>query len=65
MSLLNIYNKQKLTEEEFIIKLFDHINTLPEKKDFFIRNFEEFYFKIRPKLSQKIIKILLQVTFNL
>ena len=61
MSLLTINSKSKLTEEELLLKFFNNINTIPEKKDFFIRDFEEFYFKIRPKLAPKLIKILLEV----
>lgn len=60
-SLLEIYNKHNLSDEEIIIKFFTHINYLPEKKDYFIRDFEEFYFKIRPKFSSKLIKVLLEV----
>lgn len=61
MSLIAIYNKSKLTEEEFILLFFNHVNTIPEKKDFFIRDFEEFYFNVRPRLSTRLIKILLEV----
>jgi hypothetical protein len=54
-----------MSDEEIIIKFFTHINYLPEKKDYFIRDFEEFYFKIRPKFSSKLIKVLLEVISNL
>ena len=31
----------------------------PEKKDYFIRDFEDFYFKVRPKFNSRLIKTLL------
>jgi hypothetical protein len=37
---------------------------LPEKKDYFIKDFEDFYFKIRPKFSSKLIKVLLEGDFK-
>jgi len=32
----------------------------PEKKDYFIRDFEDFYFKVRPKFNSRLIKTLLE-----
>lgn len=43
-----------------MMKFFRNINLIPEKKDFFIKDFEDFYFKMRPKLSSKLIKVLLE-----
>lgn len=49
------------TEEDIIVKFFDNINLTPQKKDYYVRDFEDYYFKARPKFSQKLIKILIEV----
>lgn len=41
-------------------KFFYNIGLIPEKKDYFIRDFDDFYFKIRPKFGAKLIKYLLE-----
>ena len=64
VSLTEAYNKDDLTDEEAVYKFFRNINMLPEKKDYFIKDFEDFYFKIRPKLSSKLIKVLLEGDFK-
>jgi hypothetical protein len=63
-TLADAYIKDDLTEEEIVQKFFRNINMLPEKKDYFIKDFEDFYFKIRPKFSSKLIKILLEGDFK-
>jgi len=52
--------RDNLTDEEVVYKFFSNINMFPQKKDYFIRDFDDFYFKIRPKFSSKLIKILLE-----
>jgi len=51
----------KLTDEEVVIKFFKNIEIKPQNKDSYIRDFEEFYFKNRPKFGPKLIKLLLEV----
>jgi len=51
----------KLTDEEVVIKFFKSIDAKPQNKDSYIRDFEDFYFKIRPKFGPKLIKLLLEV----
>jgi hypothetical protein len=41
-------------------KFFNNISLLPEKKDYFIKDFEEFYFKMRPKFSGRLIRVLIE-----
>lgn len=60
VSLSDLYLKQNYTDEQIVMRFFSNINLLPEKKDFYIRDFEDFYFKIRPKFSSRLIKILLE-----
>ena len=43
------------------MKFFTNMKKKPDNKDFFIRDFDEYYFKIRPKLSSKLIKMFLEV----
>jgi predicted SnoaL-like aldol condensation-catalyzing enzyme len=64
VTLTEAYNKDDLTDEEAVYKFFRNINMLPEKKDYFIKDFEDFYFKIRPKFSSKLIKVLLEGDFK-
>jgi predicted SnoaL-like aldol condensation-catalyzing enzyme len=64
MTLTDAYNRDGLTDEEAIYKFFRNINMLPAKKDYFIKDFEDFYFKIRPKFSSKLIKVLLEGDFK-
>lgn len=54
------YIKENLSDEELVYKFFSNINMFPEKKDYFIRDFEDFYFKVRPKFSSRLIKTLLE-----
>ena len=35
---------------------------MDDNKDYYINDFEEFYFKSRPRLSSKLIKIFLEVS---
>jgi hypothetical protein len=58
--LTDAYLKENLSEEELIYRFFCNINMFPEKKDYFIKDFEDFYFKVRPKFSSRIIKSLLE-----
>jgi hypothetical protein len=51
----------KLTDEEVVIRFFRSIDMKPHNKDNYIKDFEDFYFKIRPKYGQKLIKLLLEV----
>lgn len=64
MTLTDAYNTDALTDEEAVYKFFRNINMLPEKKDYFIKDFEDFYFKIRPKFSSKLIKVLMEGDFK-
>jgi predicted SnoaL-like aldol condensation-catalyzing enzyme len=52
--------KENLSDEELVYKFFNNINMLPEKKDYFIKDFEDFYFKMRPKFHSKLIRVLLE-----
>jgi hypothetical protein len=52
---------ENLTEEEIVLKFFNNIYLVPEKKDYFLKDFDEFYFKVRPKLGSKLIRLLLEV----
>lgn len=44
MSIIQIKEKYKMNDEEIVQRLFRCINTLPDKKDYFIRDFEEYFF---------------------
>ena len=61
VSLTQAYLDESLTEAEIVIKFFRNINLVPDKKDYFIREFEDFYFKVRPKLTAQLIRVLLEV----
>lgn len=61
MDLITMYRTMKLTDEEIVIKFFKNINARMYNKDNYIRDFEDFYFKIRPKFGPKLIKLLLEV----
>jgi hypothetical protein len=50
--------KENLSDEGAVQKFFRNINLAPEKKDFYIKDFEEFYFKFRPKFGSKLINAL-------
>lgn len=50
MDLLSLYKTLRLTEEEIVLAFFKNINAKEQNKDQQIRDFEDFYFKIRPKL---------------
>jgi len=52
----------RLTDEEIVLTFFKNINTKELSKDHWIRDFEDFYFKIRPKFQSKLIKLLLEVS---
>ena len=56
-----MFKKYNLTEEEVVLRFFANIKRKPSNKDNFIRDFEEFYFKVRPKFSSKLIKLFLEV----
>jgi hypothetical protein len=49
IDLLTLYKKLRLTDEEIVLTFFKNINTKELSKDHWIRDFEDFYFKIRPK----------------
>ena len=57
--------KDNLTEEQIVEKFFFNISIIPEKKDYFLRDFDEYYFRIRPKYTSKLIRIFLEVTLSL
>jgi len=61
MDLIEMQKTMKLTDEEVVIKFFKSIDAKPQNKDSYIRDFEDFYFKIRPKFGPKLIKLLLEV----
>jgi len=61
-TLCESYIKENLSDEGAVQKFFRNINLAPEKKDFYIKDFEEFYFKFRPKFGSKLIDILLFVS---
>ena len=58
--MTDAYLRDNLSEEELVYKFFSNINMFPEKKDYFIKDFDDFYFKVRPKFSSRLIKILLE-----
>lgn len=60
VSLAESYMRENLSDEQVVHKLFYNIGLIPEKKDYFIRDFDDFYFKIRPKFGAKLIKYLLE-----
>jgi hypothetical protein len=63
MSLLDLHAREpNLSDEDLVTRFFLNINAWPEKKDFFVRDFEEFYFKIRPRFTAKLIKTLIEVS---
>ena len=59
-TLSDSYIRENLSDEELVYKFFSNINMFPQKKDYFIRDFDDFYFKLRPKFSSRLIKILLE-----
>jgi hypothetical protein len=62
ISLLEIFTKEQISEDDIIVRFFENITNMPEKKDYYVRDFEEFYFKIRPKYAPPVIKIILEVS---
>jgi hypothetical protein len=64
ISLITLYKKHRLNEEEIVQKFFKNLNSMRQNKDYHIRDFEEFYFKIRPKFSAKLVKLLLEVNIS-
>ena len=50
-----------MSDEEVVLKFFKNLNLRPQNKDNFIRDFEDFYFKARPKFAPKLIRLLLEV----
>ena len=53
--------KYNLSNEEVIARFFTFITIMDDNKDFFINDLEEYYFRVRPKLSSKTVKLLLEV----
>ena len=49
IDLFTLYKKLRLTDEDIVLTFFKNINTKELSKDHWIRDFEDFYFKIRPK----------------
>jgi hypothetical protein len=56
VTLAESYMRDNLSDEQIVHKFFYNIGLIPEKKDYFIRDFDDFYFKIRPKFGSKLIK---------
>jgi predicted SnoaL-like aldol condensation-catalyzing enzyme len=52
--------RENLSDEELVYRFFNNINMFPEKKDYFIKDFDDFYFKVRPKFTSRLIKVLLE-----
>ena len=65
LSLYQMYKNYNLTDEDMVKRFFDNIRRKPNNKDNFIRDFDEYYFKVRPKFIPKLIKIFLEVRVNL
>ncbi|CDW79950.1 px domain containing protein [Stylonychia lemnae] len=67
IDLLTLYKKLRLSEEEIVLTFFKNINIKEQSKDHWIRDFEDFYFKIRPKFQSKLIRLLLEgdMTINI
>ena len=57
--------KYNLSDEEVINRFFTFIKIMEDDKDYYINDFEDFYFRTRPKLSSKTVKIFLEVRTNL
>lgn len=53
-----------VTDEEIMFRFFRCILECPDKKDFFIRDFESFYFKSKPRFSKKLVKVMMKVRFS-
>jgi hypothetical protein len=47
-----------------VVRFFKNLNAKPMNKDFYIKDFDDFYFKVRPKFAPKLIRILLEVSYN-
>ena len=56
-----MFKKYNLTDEEAVTRFFQNVKRRPSNKDNFIRDFDEYYFKVRPKFTAKLIRILLEV----
>jgi len=50
-------------DENFVIRYFRRIEREPKKKDILVKELEDHYFQERPKLSQRLVKILLVVSY--
>jgi hypothetical protein len=50
-----------MTEEDVVIKFFKNINGYESKLDFYIKDFENYYFKMKPKFSPTLIRMFLEV----
>lgn len=64
LSLFEMSRKYHLSEEDVVLRFFHNINKNKCKKDFYIKDFESYYFKIRPKFSPKLIRVFLEVSYN-
>lgn len=59
ITLYNMYKAYNLTDEEAINKFFINMRKRPMNKDNYIRDFDEYYFRARPKFSPKLIRMFL------
>lgn len=50
-----------MTDEDTILRFFSNIKKRPDNKDNFIRDLDEYYFKVKPKFTSKLIRLLLEV----
>lgn len=56
LSLYNMYKAFNLTDEESMNKFFLNLKRNTLNKDNYIREFDEYYFRAKPKFSPKLIK---------
>lgn len=62
MPLALLQRKFNLSDEDVVVRFFKNIKSKPQDKDYYIKDFEDFYFKIRPKFSIKLIRVFLEVS---
>ncbi len=61
ITLYQMFKTRNMTDEEALLRFFGSVKSKPNNKDNFVRDLDEYYFKVRPKLTPKLIRLLLEV----
>lgn len=63
LSLFNVKKRQQIIDDDDLVyKFFENLELGHEHKDYFIRDFEDYFFQERPQFTEKVIKFLIDVS---